>query len=124
MRLLLDEHFSPEIARQLRRRRHDVIAAREHPELHSLTDADLLAHATDQRRAIVTENVVDFVELHRIAVTTGARHHGLIFTSSRTFPRSKRAMGRLVRALDALLDAHRADDALESQTSWLEPPRR
>ena len=121
MRLLLDEHFSPEIARQLRRRRHDVVAARDRPDLRALSDAELLAAAVVERRAIVTENVVDFVELHRVAIATQARHCGLVFTSSRTFPRSSRAIGRLVRALDALLDAHRTDDALESQTWWLEP---
>ncbi|MGH2356499.1 MAG: DUF5615 family PIN-like protein [Candidatus Limnocylindria bacterium] len=124
MRLLLDEHYSPQIARQLRQRRHDVVAARERPEFHGLSDADLLAHAALERRAIVTENVADFAELHRIALVSGQRHYGLVFTSSRGFPRTTRAIGRLVRALDALLDANRADDALASQTWWLEPPRR
>ena len=123
MKLVLDEHFSPEIARQLRRRRHDVVAAREDASLHGLTDADLLAHATRERRALVTENVVDFVELHRMALVGGHRHFGLVFTSARTFPRSTRAIGRLVRALDALLDERRADDALADQVWWLEAAR-
>jgi predicted nuclease of predicted toxin-antitoxin system len=123
VKLLLDEHFSPEIARQLRRHRHDVVAARESPALHGLTDADLLAHATLDHRAILTENVADFAELHRIAVLAGRRHFGLVFTSPRTFPRSTRAIGRLVRAIDALLDDHRADDALVNQTRWLERVR-
>ncbi len=122
MRLLLDEHFSPEIARQLRSRGHDVVAARERPELHGLSDRELLALATDERRAIVTENVADFVALHRAAVVTRASHLGLVFTSPRRFPRTRRALGRLIRALDALLTTHDARDAFRDQAWWLEPP--
>ena len=33
VKLLLDEHFSPDIARQLRAKGHDAIAVKEHPEL-------------------------------------------------------------------------------------------
>lgn len=121
MRLLLDEHFSPEIARELRRRRHDVIAASTLPDLHGLSGAELLAHAELERRALVTENVADFAELHRAVVNSGRRHYGLIFTSPRQFPRTARAIGRLVRALDGLLDGNRTDDALMSQTWWLDP---
>ena len=38
LRLLLDEHFSPEIARQLRRLGHDVIAVKEHARLAGRAD--------------------------------------------------------------------------------------
>ncbi|MDQ2934627.1 MAG: DUF5615 family PIN-like protein [Chloroflexota bacterium] len=119
MRLLLDEHFSPEIARQLRDRGHDVIAARDGAELHGLADRDLLGMATTERRAIVTENVVDFVELHRSSVVSGTDHYGLVFTSPRGFPRTRRAIWRLVRALGVLCAARPADDALRGQTWWL-----
>jgi predicted nuclease of predicted toxin-antitoxin system len=113
----LDEHFSPEIARQLRRRGHDVIAARERPELHGLADRELLRVATAEGRAIVTENVVDFVELHRQSVLGGDPHAGLVFTSPRSFPRTRRGIGKLVRALDALLTDEASD--LAGQTWWL-----
>lgn len=122
MKLLLDEHFSPEIARQLRTAGHNVEGAREHAELHGLGDGELLAAATGQRRAVVTENVVDFVELHRSAMTSGDEHFGIIFTSPRRFPRTRRAIGRLVRALDAFCLAHPSDEALRAQTRWLDPP--
>ncbi len=123
MRLLLDEHFSPEIARQLRDRGHDVIAARGRVA-SGRSDRDLLALAVFERRAIVTENVADFVELHRAAITTGTAHFGIIFTSSRQFPRTRRAIGRMVRALDTLLVTHPRTDALRDQTWWLEPRTR
>ena len=120
MKLLLDEHFSPEIARQLRERGHDVVAARERAELHGLSDRDLLAVASGEDRAVVTENVADFVELHRQSVVGGERHAGLVFTSPRQFPRSRRAIGRLVRALETLLSASPETDALRDQVRWLE----
>jgi predicted nuclease of predicted toxin-antitoxin system len=119
MKLLLDEHFSPEIARQLRSRGHDVIAARELPDLHGLTDADLLAWATAERRAIVTENVADFVELHRRSILRRRPHAGLVFTSPKRFPRTRRAIGRIVRALDALLVDNPGRNALAGDAWWL-----
>ena len=122
MRLLLDEHFSPEIARQLRDHGHDVTAARD-AAAHGISDRDLLAAAIAERRAVVTENVGDFIELHRAAIITGSTHYGLIFTSPRQFPRTRRAIGRLVRTLEVLLKAHPSVDALRDQTWWLEPPR-
>jgi hypothetical protein len=122
VRVLLDEHFSPEIARQLRDRGHDAVAMRE-LEARGLADRDVLALATLQRRAIVTENVADFVELHRVAFITGAAHFGVVFTSPRQFPRTRRAIGRMVRALEALIAAHPEADALRDQTWWLEPVR-
>jgi len=119
LRLLLDEHFSPEIARQLRDRGHDVIAARERVA-GGRSDRNLLALAVLERRAIVTENVGDFVELHRAAIITGTAHFGIIFTSQREFPRTRRATGRMVHALEALLVVHPQTDALRDQTWWLE----
>lgn len=120
MKLLLDEHFSPEIARQLRHRGHDVVAARERTELHGLSDRELLAVATAEGRAVVTENVVDFVELHRQSILGSDSHAGLVFTSPGRFPRSRRAIGRLVKALQSLLASSPETDALRDQTWWLE----
>ena len=124
MRLLLDEHFSPEIARQLRNRGHDAVAAREAIGSPGLSDRDLLALATADRRAIVTENVADFIELHRASIIVGSPHYGIVFTSPNQFPRTRRAIGRLVRGLDVLLVAHPSIEALRDQTWWLEPGRR
>ncbi len=117
LRLLLDEHFSPQIARQLRGRGHDIVAARERTDLHGLPDHQLLAVATDERRAIVTENVADFAELHRQSVLGGEPHAGIIFTSPRGFPRTRRGIGRLVRALESLVMEGPPD--LAGQTWWL-----
>jgi Domain of unknown function (DUF5615) len=62
LRLLLDEPFSPEIARQLRSLDHDVEAVVERLELVSLADRELFARMAAERRAIVTNNVPDYVK--------------------------------------------------------------
>ncbi|MEO6060246.1 MAG: DUF5615 family PIN-like protein [Candidatus Limnocylindria bacterium] len=124
MRLLLDEHYSPRIAIELRRRGHDVVAARERPELHGLPDPALFALMVAERRAILTENAADFVPLVRAAAVRGTDHFGVVLTSPRQFPRTPRAIGRLITALEAFLVARPADDALRGQSWWLEPPSR
>jgi predicted nuclease of predicted toxin-antitoxin system len=119
MRLLLDEHFSPQIARQLRIQGYDVVAARERDDLHGLSDRDLLLFARHERRVIVTENVADFMELHREALVRGDRHAGLVFTSPKAFPRTRRAIRRTVRALAKLLEQHPDPNPLADQVWWL-----
>jgi predicted nuclease of predicted toxin-antitoxin system len=119
VRLLLDAHYSPAIAEQLRERGHDVVAATERDELRALSDVELLAVAATERRALVTNNAADFVPLIRRAAEAGAHHSGLVLTSDRTLPRSTRAIGRHVRALEKLLRAHPADDGLADASVWL-----
>lgn len=116
MRLLLDEHFSPEIARQLRTLGYDVDAARERADVRGLSDRALLSLARSEGRAIVTENVADFAALHREAILRGDHHPGMVFASPTRFPRRRRAIGRIVRALAELLIA---TEELENRTWWL-----
>ena len=123
MRLLLDEHYSPRIAEQLRRRGHDVVAARERPELRGLSDEVLFALMASEGRAILTEDASDFLPIVRAATVRGTDHFGVMLTSPRQFPRTSRAIGRLIAALDAFLVAHSAADALRGQSWWLEPVR-
>jgi hypothetical protein len=122
VRLLLDEHYSPEIAAQLRERGHDVIAVGERPELRRLADEVQFAAAPQQRRAIVTENVGDFRPLLATAARAGSANYGLVCVSGRRFLRSKKAIGAMVRALDALLTAHPTDAALRDRELWLREP--
>ena len=108
MRLLLDEMYAPAIAAELRARGHDVISA--HDPGHALptgaSDADVLAAAQRDERTLVTENVRDYRPLESALLADGSHHAGLVYTTNRQFPRGDPAtMGRLVRALDALLRA-------------------
>ena len=120
MRLLLDAMFSDAIASQLRQRGHDVIAAVERTDLANLPDAALFAAAQDEQRAVVTENVGDFMRLDRLYRQHNRAHHGLILTSDRRFPRSRAGIGRLVLALDTLLRAKPSDVGASSLVHWLE----
>lgn len=121
MRLLLDEHYPPRIAVELRRRGHDVVAAPERPELRGLGDEALFALMASEGRAILTEDAADFLPIIRAAAVRGTDHFGLVLASSRQFPRTRRAIGRLVATLDQFLTARPAGDALRDQSWWLEP---
>ena len=117
--LLLDEMHAPVLAATLRDRGHDVIAVAEQDELRALTDEELFRWAGENDRRIVTENVKDFAPLLRR--TEELRHHAapLLFTTSRTFPRSRRNPGPLIDALDAWLRAARVSEP--PIEDWLQP---
>ena len=123
LRLLLDEHFSPEIARQLRERGYDVVAVSERPELRGRLDRVHFASLPDQQRAIVTRDLGDFRPLLAEALRRGAPTYGIVCVSHR-FPSTRRDIGRLVTALAALLDANPAPDAIIKRGGevWLEDP--
>lgn len=104
LKLLLDEMQPAAIAEQLRRRGHDVQAVTERPELRALADAAPFAAAQEERRAVVTENIGDFSSLADSSDSRGQAHHGLILIDPVKYPRgNRRTIGRLVKALDALL---------------------
>lgn len=102
-RLLLDEMFSPTIAGALRQRDHDVIAAAERLDLRAMTDDDLFAWSAAEARWLLTENVKDFRPILLRALQTGGAVTGLLFTSSRAFPRSRQNPGPLIEALHSWL---------------------
>lgn len=126
MKLLLDEMHAPAVATQLRARGHDVVAVKERPEMIGLPDRELLAAATAETRALVTENVKDFAALHKTVTAAGEKHSGLVFTHPRRFPRHARNhVARLTDSLAQLLDQHaRTLHNTESFVWWLEPGRR
>lgn len=110
LKLLLDEHFSPEIARQLRDLGHDVIAVKERPELIARSDHLHFASMHEQHRVIVTQDLADFRPLLEQAMNAGEKTYGLICVSSRMSLR-REATGRIVTALDRLLGDNPDDDA-------------
>ncbi|MGH8999862.1 MAG: DUF5615 family PIN-like protein [Acidimicrobiia bacterium] len=115
-RLLLDEMHTPVVAEELGRRGHDVIAVAAEPDLRALTDQELLTWAGEQGRRVVTENVKDFRPLLGVAEEAGV---GVVFTSSRRFPRSRKNPAPLIEALDAWLRRpHREPRPAED---WLIP---
>jgi hypothetical protein len=100
--LLLDEMYPPALAQQLRAGGHDVVAVLDiEAGLAAKTDEDVLAWAARNDRCVVTENVSDFARLAQ----QGFAHAGLIFVSSRRFPRTGSGLQRLAKALDEFLSA-------------------
>jgi hypothetical protein len=102
-RLVLDEMFSPTIGVTLRERKHDVIAVAERVELRSMTDDGVFAWAVADGRWLLTENVRDFRPILLRAMQAGGIITGVLFTNSRTFPRSRQNLGPLIEALNAWL---------------------
>jgi len=115
VRLLLDEMWSHEIALQLRRRGHDVIAVTE-PEYEArygnLDDDVVFQRAQEDGRAVVTENVGDFERARVAFERTGRSHHGVIYARAPQFNRNLGAgvIGPMMRALDRLLREHPEHD--------------
>lgn len=112
MKLLLDEHFPPLISEALRRQGHEVIAVVEIPELRGMVDVRLLEHATGQERAMVTNDLRDFVRIAREWAASDRRHAGILLIA----PPLRRVPGELIRRLAELLDHH---DSLRGELRWL-----
>jgi hypothetical protein len=118
VRLLLDEHFSDRIARQLRARGHDVVTVGERLASGE-SDEALLEIAVRERRALLTNNVGDFVLIARRWSEANQDHYGLIFTSDASMPRDAGSVGLYVRVLARLLEDHPDEAALANQVRWL-----
>lgn len=110
MKLLLNEMWSAEIARQLRRRGIDAVAATELPlRYRGVPDHDVFARAREDGRAIVTDNVSDFAVLVAEAAGRGEAHPGVVFALRPGFDRANpKVVGLMVRALARLV---RSEDA-------------
>jgi hypothetical protein len=118
VRLALDNHYSPRIASRLRDKGHDGDAVIERGWQTESDDA-LLVLCHDDGRALVTNNVGDFVVIARRWAVEGRSHAGLIFTSDASLARSRDTIGRYVQLLDRLLKALPDDAALAGQIRWL-----
>jgi Domain of unknown function (DUF5615) len=121
VRLCLEEHYSVQIAAELRELDHDVECVKERADLTGLADDDLFDILVRERRGLLTENVADFAPLVQRRMAAGEMHYGGIYTSPHAMPRSRNTIGVYVRALDSLLREHRDEDALANATAWLSP---
>lgn len=126
MRLLLDEMIAAVVAEQLRGAGHDVVAVQERGAAHlrGVDDCELLGHAHQARRAVVTDNVPDFFRCHQQRVKDGHVHHGLLFLTNNAFPRHRHELfvSHLFAALCRELETHPHDDD-SAWVRWLAPAR-
>jgi len=121
VRLLLDEMFPATTAGRLRiEHGHDVSGVSERDDLRGLADIDVFRAAQSEERAIATENVRDFRPIAREWQSMGRVHFGLVLTTDRKFPRANpRTMGRLVKALNYLLEAEAERPVASNREIWL-----
>ncbi len=94
MKLLLDERHAPSVAVQLTGEAFDVVAVAAQPDLRGMADEELLAYAATEQRALVTENVADFMPLATQWVDEHKAHAGLIFTNPKRLNRATLAYPR------------------------------
>ncbi len=118
MRLLLDEHIAPMVAERLRERGYDVIAVRERPALLGAADEELMSVAVEERRAVATYDIAGFRVLARERILAEEHHFGVVLLDRASFPQGKRYMGGLIAALERLLSAMPAEDALVDREWW------
>ncbi|HEX2317957.1 MAG TPA: DUF5615 family PIN-like protein [Streptosporangiaceae bacterium] len=119
MKLLLDEMLSPAIARELCSRGYDVESVAGHPGRESMSDAEVLALARAEHRAVVTTNVRDFRPLHNEAITPGATgDFGMVFMPS-SYHRTKADTARIIAALEALLIQNPGESEMANAEAWL-----
>jgi hypothetical protein len=111
--------FSPVLAVALRDLGHDVIAITERSDLRAMTDSELFTWAVNERRWLLTENVKDFRPILLRAAQANAGATGVLFTSSRAFPRSRKRPGPLIGALGTWLKAGPPDSPITED--WLRP---
>lgn len=119
MKLLLDEMFSPAIARELQARGHDVESVSGRGDLQALSHAEVMEVARRERRAEVTNNLRDFRPLHHEAIVPGGPgHFGMVFVPG-SYRRTKADVGRIVIALERKLEEFPRDEDLAGGETWL-----
>lgn len=78
MKLYADEQYPYPVVKCLRDLGHDVLTVREAGKANQrIPDDEVLAFATENERAIVTQNRRDFIRLHRLQ----PNHAGIIVCS-------------------------------------------
>ena len=118
MKALIDEQLSPDIARLLRDRGHDVEAVAERQDLVGRADRVIFEVAAAEGRAVVTNNIKDFRPLAAECLAQGRTHSGLILLPSAR-ARTRSAVSALADAIEGVLMAKPGD--LTSSERWIGP---
>jgi predicted nuclease of predicted toxin-antitoxin system len=116
VKALLDEQLSPRIAELLRDRGHDVQAVVDRRDLAGRSDRVILEIAASEERAVITNNVKDFLPLAAERLARGESHAGLILLPS-TRTRTRGAAEMLANAIEQILREH--PDGLPATERWI-----
>jgi len=102
--LLLGEHYAEAIADQIRAKGFDAVTV-SGLGLKGTDDEPLLEYAVTDRRALLSNNVADFMPLHTNWMAAGRPHFGLLFTDDASMPRHRATIGRYVSVLSRFMAA-------------------
>jgi uncharacterized protein YbjT (DUF2867 family) len=118
VKALLDEQLSSQIAALLRQAGHDVAAVVERPDLAGRSDRHIFEAASNEVRAVITNNVREFRPLAAEWLAQGSVHAGLILVpSSRT--RTRDAVAALAAQIEIVLRA--SPGGLNGGERWIGP---
>jgi len=95
VRFHLDENLTSRIATGLRNRDIDCTTTKDAGLLHAV-DGEQLAHATDERRVIITRDS-DFIALHHWVLEQKENHSGIIYCANR-----KKRFGILIKEITTM----------------------
>jgi hypothetical protein len=121
VKLCLDEHYAKRIAELVRERGREVDCVKERPDLVSLSDGELWEQMQQEHRALLTENVADFMPLVTRTSETGESHWGIIFSNSRSMPRGSATIGVFVESIDRVMQEFAGEDDFRDRVEWLHP---
>jgi hypothetical protein len=120
VKLLLDEMYPAHLARLLRERGADAEAVDERGPLRGLADEELLVVAAREGRALVSENVADFMRIYgEWGADTSLRHAGIVIALSSRFSRTPAGYQVLVDSLVELCAQRSGDEALADAIHFL-----
>jgi Domain of unknown function (DUF5615) len=119
VKLLLDEMYLARLARALRERGVDADGVDERSPLRGLADEELLVVAAGEGRALVSENVADFMRLYGEWGSEGRRHAGIVIALSSRFSRIPAGYEALVDSLVELCAQHPGREGLADAVHFL-----
>jgi hypothetical protein len=119
VKLLLDEMYPAHLARALRERGADAEAVDERSPLRGLADEELLLVAAREGRALLSENVADFMRLYGEWGAADRRHAGIVIALSSRFSRTPAGYEVLVGSLVDLCAQRPGGDALADAVHFL-----
>ena len=112
VKLLLDEHISPDVAEGMRRRLKELtlfcLAEWENGRVLGQPDDRLLREAGARRLTLVTYDRKTIPPLLKIWAETGRDHGGVIFVDDKTIPPSD--LGGIIRGLRRIVQESRGWD--------------
>jgi uncharacterized protein DUF5615 len=119
VKLLLDEMYPARLTRDLPERGTDAQGVDERNPLRGLADEELLAVAAREGRALVSENVADFMRLYGEWGAAGRRHAGIVIALSSRFSRTPAGYEALVDSLVDLCTQRSEPEALADAVHFL-----